>query len=435
MICGSSKLLKYSLKKGADSKATLESPRQIDMLATIWESLSSGIPKTLQYAFQSAEFFKTTLWVFNSITDKIPQDGTFSQYLREWSEVMFQHQTEEFVGRELADELIFGFSLLLELCIELADACKIELDTFDLAERLLSKYLFPELSPDDEDPIVARVPVMHSMTRQRLYSIVSYLCKRNGTNLLHTLNFLDDLVPRDESYGPSSSFDRSKMIRAAEGYAGLKNLSNTCYLNSLMTQLFMNVEFREFMLHLHVVDPDNSQRLLDETQRLFACMQGSWSKHVDPQGFVDSIRTYDNEAIDVTIQMDVDEFYNLLFDRWEAQVVGSEDKKRFRSFYGGQLVQQIKSKECSHISERLEPFSAIQCDIKGKVTLEESLQAYVEGEIMQGGKQSFVFPVDPVPFSSIFQTTNIRAQRVGSTSMLLSGKFYLSHSLLEFHLT
>ena len=174
------------------------------------------------------------------------------------------------------------------------------------------------------------------------------------------------------------------MIRSPEGYAGLRNLSNTCYLNSLLTQLFMNVRFRDFMLQLNVSDPGASQRLLEETKKLFGYMQETWLKSVDPQGLVDTIRTYDNEAIDVTIQMDVDEFYNLLFDRWEAQIVGAEDRKQFRTFYGGQLVQQIKSKECPHISERFEPFSAIQCDIKGKSCLEESLQAYVEGEIMQG---------------------------------------------------
>lgn len=151
-----------------------------------------------------------------------------------------------------------------------------------------------------------------------------------------------------------------------------------------MTQLFMNIEFRDFILKLDLKAPRSTQKLLSETQRLFAWMQDTWTKSVDPSDFVESIRTYDNELIDITVQMDVDEFYNLLFDRWEAQVLDPREKKKFRSFFGGQLVQQIKSKECSHISERLEPFSAIQCDIKGKASLEESLQAYVEGEIMQG---------------------------------------------------
>jgi ubiquitin carboxyl-terminal hydrolase 34 len=139
------------------------------------------------------------------------------------------------------------------------------------------------------------------------------------------------------------------------------------------------------MLQVSVTEPETSQKLLAETKKIFGNMQETWCKYVDPEGAVGTIRTYDNEPIDVTIQMDVDEFYNLLFDRWEAQILNPEDKKSFRAFYGGQLVQQIKSKECEHISERLEPFSAIQCEIKGKANLEESLQAYVEGEIMQGG--------------------------------------------------
>lgn len=181
------------------------------------------------------------------------------------------------------------------------------------------------------------------------------------------------------------NFDRSKSIRAPTGYAGLRNLSNTCYLNSLMTQLSMNVPFRQFMLQAHVADSGTAQKLLFETQKLFAFMQDSLHRCVDPADFAGSIRTYEETGIDVSIQMDVDEFYNLLFDRWESQILAPADKKLFRSFYGGQLVQQVKSKECQHISERLEPFSAIQCDIKGKTSLQESLQAYVDGEIMEGG--------------------------------------------------
>lgn len=227
----------------------------------------------------------------------------------------------------------------------------------------------------------------------------------------------------DYTYSQAWCLDRQKMIRSPEGYAGLKNLSNTCYLNSLLTQLFMNVGFRGFMLQLNVNDPEASQKLLDETKKLFGYMQETWLKSVDPQGLVDTIRTYDNEPIDVAIQMDVDEFYNLLFDRWEAQVLDSEEKKKFRSFYGGQLVQQIKSKECTHISERLEPFSAIQCDIKGKASLEESLQAYVEGEIMQGGELAHG-PEDfeTVRANNCLKIINIRVRRAGVMSMRLRGK-------------
>jgi ubiquitin carboxyl-terminal hydrolase 34 len=148
----------------------------------------------------------------------------------------------------------------------------------------------------------------------------------------------------------------------------------------------MNIPFREFMINAQNADEGASQKLLYETQLLFSNMQNSLVRFVDPQNLAASIRTYDETAIDVSIQMDVDEFYNLLFDRWEGQILAPEAKKDFRAFYSGQLVQQVKSKECPHISERLETFSAIQCDIKGKTSLQESLQAYVDGEILEGGK-------------------------------------------------
>ncbi|RAL15100.1 putative ubiquitin C-terminal hydrolase [Aspergillus homomorphus CBS 101889] len=389
VVCSPSMLLKKQAKPArtelAESSDTsdFENPVRLDILATIWDAFTKIFPRTLDHASRSHEFFEVAYLIFRSVAEKSPQDLVFSQYLKQWSQIMLLHKTEEFVGRELIDDLILGFCRLLKACLDLANNTETAIDTFNLAEELFDKYLFPDLSMPSDDRIVPQIPVMHTQTRQELYSILGQLCEIDH-NYAKLVNRVLDVIPQDYTYSASWCFDRFKLIRSPEGYAGLKNLSNTCYLNSLLTQLFMNVDFRDFMMRLELEDPDTSQNLLDETRKLFAYMQETWQKSVDSQAFVDTIRTYDNEAIDVTVQMDVDEFYNLLFDRWEAQIPRPEDKKKFRSFYGGQLVQQIKSKECPHISERLEPFSAIQCEIKGKESLEESLQAYVEGEIMQG---------------------------------------------------
>ena len=146
----------------------------------------------------------------------------------------------------------------------------------------------------------------------------------------------------------------------------------------------MNLNFRKVLLNLNVTNRE-SQNLLHCAKELFANMQNSWQKAFEPRDFTIAIKDYDNQPIDVSVQMDVDEFYNLLFDRLEGQIENTDDRNAFRALYGGQLVQQVKSKECGHVSEREEPFSAIQCDIKGKQTLQDSLRAYVEGEIMDGG--------------------------------------------------
>jgi ubiquitin carboxyl-terminal hydrolase 34 len=246
--------------------------------------------------------------------------------------------------------------------------------------------------------------MMNSETRNAVYSLLALLCT-DRLSYWQTLGLLDDLIAKGEFYSPPSLWDvfllnhlgadfaydrnweedRSRILRTEAGYAGLRNLSNTCYVNSLFAQLFMNVSFREFILHATITNPAE-QRLLYETQKVFALMQNSWLKYVDMQDLADAILTYEMEPIDVTIQMDVGEFYALLFHRLESQILSAEDQGKFRAFYAGQLVQQIKSKECSHVSEKVESFNSIQCEIKGKSCLEESLMAYVEGEIMQGGR-------------------------------------------------
>jgi ubiquitin carboxyl-terminal hydrolase 34 len=242
-------------------------------------------------------------------------------------------------------------------------------------------------------------------SREILSEILIALVRNDPKQYLRLLEDLDSLVPfrvrpnsssrggsnelQDEDpyhYDLPLQFERSKSVRSVCGYVGLRNLSNTCYLNSLFTQLFMNARFRQFMMGADIRDSEGTQQLLFETQKLFAFMQESFRKYVDPGLLVSSIRTYEDTTIDISIQMDVEEFYNLLFDRWEGQFLASDERATFRSFYGGKLVQQVTSKECEHISSRDEPFSAIQCDIKGKSTLQDSLQAYVDGELMQGGQ-------------------------------------------------
>ncbi len=49
------------------------------------------------------------------------------------------------------------------------------------------------------------------------------------------------------------------------------------------------------------------------------------------------------------------------------------------------MIQQVKSKDCEHISEREETFFALQCEVKDKKSLVESLQSYVQGEMLEGG--------------------------------------------------
>lgn len=227
-------------------------------------------------------------------------------------------------------------------------------------------------------------PVLDSNLRRELYDLMLALAD-DSPSYERLLQLCYDVETRPvDTVMLSPTIDRALEVRSRTGYVGLLNPRAICYMNSLLAQLFMNLNFRQFMLSLEVREGDGSQRLLLETQKLFAAMQNSYRKAADPRPFAACVMTLDKTPIDIGVQMDADEFYNLLFDQWEAQLVKEHDKKRFRDFYGGQMLQQVKSKECEHVSERADSFFALQCDVQGKANLQESLQAFVQGDVMEG---------------------------------------------------
>jgi ubiquitin carboxyl-terminal hydrolase 34 len=404
------------------------------------------VPEASKKPQQCDELLSLCLALFK-LAEKSLDSATLNTISREWAELLLYHTAIEVFKSwlcrimtltrpqrvdhlESTDLVAHGLANLCHCAVVFAKKksdqplpyrycfhatwCRTSVTDFssDIGAELFRRHLFPDLSQDvpdgDSRLIAARSPVLNSSTRHTIGETIFILVNDDKTQYKKVLDLLDGLVPyirgqEGMSFSPLNHFmlicavpyvydslpflfERSRSIRSQTGYVGLKNLSNTCYLNSLFTQLFMNIPFRQFMINARLVEGGSSQRLLHETQILFSYMQNTLKRFYDPANLAMSIRTYEDATIDVHVQMDVDEFYNLLFDRWESQMLAEEDKARFRSFYGGQLVQQIKSKECPHISEVQEPFSAIQCDIKGKTCLEESLQAYVDGEIMEAGR-------------------------------------------------
>ncbi|EXK37593.1 hypothetical protein FOXG_09439 [Fusarium oxysporum f. sp. lycopersici 4287] len=365
--------------------------RECSMAEYFWKVTSAMVRQTTVFPSQCEELLKLVYFLVVKINARSPELLNIEKFASQISQLLLEHTTTETIGSSSVDDsLARGLSSLLHICLQLDNSvAQSKTLPSNLAMSLVWKHLYPPKGQRSGQP-VPKV-ILNEETRAKLSDVLFTLVKHDQKKMVVVVEALDQQVPffEDEEddhyiYDLTYHFDRHRALRASCGYAGLLNLSNTCYLNSLMTQLFMNTTFRRFILGCRINDPANSQQLLSYTQKLFGHMQESYRRFVDPSNFVHSIKTYDDALIDIHNQMDVDEFYNLLLDRWETQLSGHDEKRVIKSFYGGQLVQQVKSKECEHISERLEPFSAIQCDIKGKGTLAESLQAYVDGEVMEG---------------------------------------------------
>lgn len=346
-------------------------------LLQIWSVLITLLPSAQASSFQCQQYFDTVLGTLKRI-GKVLDTSTLATMLSEWGASLLAHAHFELVGQLLTDRFVAGAAPVIQEVASLLRTQQSLSKQTELLDGLTAKFLRPPLSITGST--VAGLPVLDSSAREALYSLLLSLSQDpSDLNLLVT-TFGEDF-DFDDYLAPATMNDRLA-LRSDVGYAGLRNLSNTCYLNSLLSHLFMNVQFRELILKHGPEARD--QKLVWELSKVFAYMQDFYDKSIDPSAAVDSITTWDGEQIDVHVQMDVDEFFNLLFDRLENQIADPTIRTRLKSFYGGETIQQIKSKECEHISERPETFSVLPVEIKGKASLLESLQAYVAGEVLQG---------------------------------------------------
>lgn len=70
-------------------------------------------------------------------------------------------------------------------------------------------------------------------------------------------------------------------------------------------------------------------------------------------------------------------------------------------FCSGKLCNQLIGAEavCPHVSERREDFFVLGLDVKGKRSITESLQLYVEGEVQYGiSSREYAPPPNPDSF-------------------------------------
>ena len=256
----------------------------------------------------------------------------------------------------------------------------------------------------------AKCKAAHS--RRIAYSLLHKLNEKypNSLSLVESIILRDPIwyhVGKQSLNKASWHYHPSDLERFPVRYVGLKNQGATCYMNSLVQQLFIVDDFRKAILSARVDNENNDENneeqqqeqdtenkqiglrskdsVLYQIQLLFGYLMKSQKKYYDTMPLCKVLKGFDGQPLPVGEQQDVNEFCARLFDQLENNLKGTNCEKCIDTAFGGTLMNQmIAQEECTCKSEREEPFHTVSLTVKNKSSLKESLELYVKGDILDG---------------------------------------------------
>ena len=169
-------------------------------------------------------------------------------------------------------------------------------------------------------------------------------------------------------------------------FVGLKNLGCTCYINSLI-QTFYNIPLlRESILKCE--SPNFTEKnCLFQLIKIFYSLKYLQTNYYTPSSFMEN---YDNEKLDVSVQMDVFEFFCDFLDKIEQKLKNTKNENIMKYFFMGIQNDVLKFENgCSHHRKHESQFYSIQLQVHGKKDLYDSLNSLIEGEKMDGDNSIF----------------------------------------------
>ncbi|CAH0479240.1 unnamed protein product [Peronospora belbahrii] len=285
-----------------------------------------------------------------------------------------------------------------------------------------------------------RCPLCLSLeTRRPAFRLLASAISSDASILHNLRDRLIRLFTRSDALRFKWGQENNIETRGNGEHVGLKNQGCSCYMNSFLQQLFMHPTLRQGLLgakvalrptpqeptkseaesfpeRLHMMRYENGSEasfvlaegrpgnengryvilqpeltgtdatleVLRQLQRTFCYLRDSEMRYFNPKAFVDSC-TCLNLEFSVYQQNDATEFCDKLLDRLETGLKTTPQGTRcLQDVLGGKLISQKLPKDCGHRYEREEPFIRLELQIRGKESIEESLLAFVEGELMDG---------------------------------------------------
>ncbi|KAK7089931.1 ubiquitin carboxyl-terminal hydrolase 9X-like isoform X2 [Littorina saxatilis] len=299
----------------------------------------------------------------------------------------------------------------------------------NLIRELVEDFIFPASKivlqcrkSQGEFPAEQMVPVCSSsLTVIAAFDLLVALCTGCVQNLKFLASMLMEMYYTNET--PLSEWEYVPPVgpRPHRGFVGLKNAGATCYMNSVLQQLFMIEPLRRGILGVDGAADNIEEELLSDdkpesetnidlgdeerkdeekgsreeerkdynlgvlrqVQVIFGHLAASKLQYFVPKGFWKHFKLW-GEPVNLREQHDALEFFNSLVDSLDESLKSLSQLPLLEQHLGGSFADQKICKDCPHRYQREEAFTTLNVDIRNHQNLFESLEQYVKGDLLEG---------------------------------------------------